>query len=129
MHIDPSDTYVLLGADGAATPMAGGGEFWSRPESDLDRIGHGWLVTEFECSEDWPTWEMHPDADEFVYLLSGEATLRLQREDGVTEVPLRERAAFVVPRGIWHTAKVLAPSRILFVTLGAGTQQRPVEPE
>ena len=36
------------------------------------------------------------------------------------------RGAVVVPKGVWHTAKVLAPSRMLFVTMGAGTQHRPV---
>jgi len=127
MSIDPSQTYVILGADGSAMEVPGGEAFWSRPESELDRFGRGWLVSEFECSADWPNWEMHPQADEFVYLLAGEAILRLQVEDGTTDIPLKGRGAVVVPRGVWHTAKVLAPSRMLFVTLGAGTQQRPSE--
>lgn len=124
--IDPSDTYVLLAADGSSAQLPGGEAFWSRPEAELDGVGRGWLVTEFECAQDWPNWEMHPNADEFVYLLSGQAILQLQGEAGVTSIPLVERAAAVVPRGTWHTAKVSAPSRMLFVTLGAGTMHRPV---
>jgi hypothetical protein len=31
----------------------------------------------------------------------------------------------IAPKGIWHIAKVATPSRMLFVTLGAGTQHRP----
>jgi hypothetical protein len=27
---------------------------------------------------------------------------------------------------VWHTARILAPSRMLFVTLGRGTEHRPV---
>ena len=73
----------------------------------------------------WTNWEMHPKADEFVYLLSGSVELLLEQTSGVQSVALRGRGAVVVPKGIWHTAKVLASSRMLFVTMGAGTEQRP----
>jgi mannose-6-phosphate isomerase-like protein (cupin superfamily) len=120
----PSETYVHLRADGAAQALPGGDRFWSRPQHDLDRLGDGWLVTEFEGASDWPHWEMHPEADEFVYLLSGEAVLVLELPTGREEVPLRGRAAVVVPRGTWHIAKMSQPSRMLFVTMGRGTQHR-----
>lgn len=126
MHFDPSETYVHLTAGGCAEQLPGGERFWSMPEPELDRFGHGWLVTEFECSSDWSNWEMHPEAEEFVYLLSGAAVLLLQQPAGLQEVPLRGRAAVVVPRGIWHTAKVSQPSRLLFVTMGRGTRHRAV---
>ena len=126
MSIDPGQTYVSLMADGSAVQVPGGDAFWSRPESELDGFGRSWLVSEFECSADWANWEMHPHADEFVYLLSGEAVFQLQGEAGVIDIPLKGRRAVVVPRGVWHTAKVSVPSRMLFVTLGAGTQHRPV---
>lgn len=124
MSIDPSQTYVLLASDGSALQVPGGEAFWSRPESELDRLGQRWLISEFECSTDWSNWEMHPHGDEFVYLLAGEVTLRLQTETGIVDVPLDGRGAVVVPRGVWHTAKVSAPSRMLFVTMGSGTQHR-----
>ena len=123
--IDPSRTYVSLSADGSAVELPGGEAFWSRPESELDRLGRNWLVTEFECSADWSSWEMHPNADEFVYLLAGEVVFQLQGDAGITSIPMKGRGAVVVPQGVWHTAKVSAPSRMLFVTLGAGTQHRP----
>jgi hypothetical protein len=31
-----------------------------------------------------------------------------------------------VPRGTWHTTKVHAPSSMLFITPGEGTQNRPL---
>ncbi len=111
--LDPSNTYFQLGANGAITSLPGGDAFWAQPEEALDGTGKDWLVTEFECASDWASWEMHPHADEFVYLLSGAATL------------VFETGAVVVPRGTWHTAEVSAPSRMLFVTMGAGTQHKP----
>jgi hypothetical protein len=48
----------------------------------------------------------------------------LEYPEGLREVVLSGSGAVVVPRGIWHTAKVLAPSRMLHVTRGAGTQLR-----
>jgi len=124
MSIDPRQTYVLLGLDGTAVQLPGGAGFWQLSESELIDSGTGWLVSEYVFEQDWPTWEMHPEADEFVYLLSGAATLYLEYADGVREIPLSGNGAVIVPRGIWHTAKVALPSRMLHVTRGAGTQTR-----
>jgi mannose-6-phosphate isomerase-like protein (cupin superfamily) len=124
MALNPQRTYVHLAA-GAATQLPGGEEFWSMPEAEMERYGNGWLVSEFEFAADWPNWEMHPHADEFVYLLSGSVEVHLEQQDGLHKVALNGSGAVVVPRGIWHTAKVTAPSRMLHVTRGAGTQLRP----
>lgn len=124
MHFDPSETYVHLTASGSAERLPGGERFWSLPQPELERFDHGWLITEFECASDWPNWEMHPEADEFVYLLSGAAVLLLEMPTGLQEAPLGGRAAVVVPRGVWHTARVTQPSRMLFVTMGRGTRHR-----
>jgi mannose-6-phosphate isomerase-like protein (cupin superfamily) len=125
MSLNPQRTYVHLAENGAATQLPGGEEFWSMPEADMERYGNGWLVSEFEFATDWPNWEMHPNADEFVYLLSGSVEVHLEQPDGLRKVALNGSGAIVVPRGIWHTAKVVAPSRMLHVTRGAGTQVRP----
>ena len=68
---------------------------------------------------------MHPEADEVVYLVSGAAVMLLEQPGGVQEVPLSGRAAVVVPKGTWHTAKVSEPCRMLFITMGRGTRHRP----
>jgi mannose-6-phosphate isomerase-like protein (cupin superfamily) len=125
MSFDPSQTYVLLAPDGSAVELPGGATFWSRPRPELEGFGQAWLVSEFEFSADWSSWEMHPHADEFVYLLDGAVLFQLQGEAGVIDIPLQGRGAVVVPRGVWHTAKVSVPSRMLFVTLGSGTEHRP----
>ena len=126
MSLDPQQTFVLLAADGTAASFPGGEEFWRLPESEMAQSGMGWLVSEYLFETDWPSWEMHPEADEFVYLLSGEANLLFEHASGVEIVSLSERGAVVVPRGIWHTAKVVTPSRMLHITRGEGTQTRSV---
>ncbi len=125
MSLNPQRTYVHLAEDGVATQLPGGEAFWSMPEAEIDRYGSGWLVSEFEFAADWPNWEMHPNADEFVYLLSGSVEMYLEQPDGLHKVALVGSGAVVVPRGVWHTAKVNVPSRMLHVTRGAGTQLRP----
>jgi mannose-6-phosphate isomerase-like protein (cupin superfamily) len=125
MPFDPREIYVRLTPDGVAEQLSGGERFWSLPESEVDRLSDGWLITEFEFTSDWSNWEMHPEAEEYVYLLSGAAVLLLEQPGGIQEVPLPGRAAVVVPKGIWHTAKVSQPSRMLFITMGRGTQHRP----
>jgi mannose-6-phosphate isomerase-like protein (cupin superfamily) len=125
MPLDPEDTYVHLAADGTSQVAAGGAAFWSLPPPEMAPFETGWLVSEFVCSEDWSNWEMHPHGDEFVYLLSGDIEFLLELPSGTSATRISGRGAVVVPRGLWHTAKVFAPSRMLFVTRGAGTQHRP----
>ncbi|MFN3789283.1 cupin domain-containing protein [Massilia sp.] len=124
MPIDPQQTYVHLAEDGSARSVPGE-SFWQLPPSELDAFGKGWLVSEFSFTQDWPSWEMHPHGDEFVYLLAGSVELLLERDSGVESIVLEGSGAVVVPRGVWHTAKVRAPSRMLHVTRGEGTENRP----
>jgi hypothetical protein len=49
----------------------------------------------------------------------------LDLPSGQRTVELRDRSAAVVPRGVWHTANVLAASEALHITRGAGTAHRP----
>jgi len=92
---------------------------------ELERVGSTWLVTEHECSENWPSWEIHPNADEFVYLIDGAATLLLEQDTAIGEIHIVGGNAVVVPKGTWHTLKTNARCRMLFVTMGAGTRNRP----
>jgi mannose-6-phosphate isomerase-like protein (cupin superfamily) len=126
LSLDPQRQYVRLAADGGAQAIEGGEAFWARPEEELDTLGRAWVVSEFECSADWPNWEMHPHADEFVYLLSGAACMLFEEATGLRSVPLQGRGAVVVPRGVWHSARVTEPSRMFFITMGAGTLRKPV---
>jgi len=124
--IDPVADYVLLGKNGATAVVDGGEKFWSLPPEQLEKFGRGWLVSEHVYTGDWPNWEVHPEADELVYVLEGNVELLLEQREGVQRVPVRGRGLVIVHRGVWHTMRVHAPSRLLHVTMGAGTRQRPV---
>ena len=56
---------------------------------------------------------------------AGDIEFRLETPEGVAAQRIAGRGAVVVPRGVWHTAKVFRPSRMLFITMGAGTEHRP----
>jgi mannose-6-phosphate isomerase-like protein (cupin superfamily) len=85
----------------------------------LGDFHHEYLVTHAMYSSDWPSWEVHPNGDEIVMLLSGRATMVLEAQDGSQEpVVLDTPGCFAfVPRGTWHTAKIHAE--------GEGTRGRP----
>jgi mannose-6-phosphate isomerase-like protein (cupin superfamily) len=127
MSFKPSESYTLLGKSGVTQVVPGGGAFWSQPEQVLEKLGEDWLVSEFSCDSDWANWEMHPNADEFVYLLEGNIEFQLELPTGIQSTRISGAGAVVVPKGVWHTAKVFAESRMLFVTMGKGTQHRPAE--
>ena len=76
--------------------------------------------------------EMHPDGDEFLYVVSGTMELILddgdQQRVGVeTTVLLRSGDAYVVPRGVWHRLESVEPSYLVHVTPGPNGGHRPLE--
>lgn len=124
---DLSEIYLLAGSTGEISTIEGGDKFWSLPPEELERHGQKWLIGEYDFDSDWPSWEMHPNGDEIVYLLSGAMDFILEENQSNRVIELRSKGLIIVPRGIWHTAKVYEPSRILGVTLGGGTRARSVE--
>ena len=118
-----ASTFAVLRPDLGVTPL----EVTPTMFEELDRRFAGFkghvLVSIFGFDKDWPTWERHPAGDEIVCLLSGRATLVL--EDG-TRIEVREPGEFVVvPKGLWHTAKTTVPTKMVFVTPGEGTENKP----
>ncbi len=122
-----SEPYVPRGDNGAADPLEVPEAFWPDLMSGKLALGPGRLVTFYEFGADWDSWEMHPNGEEIVLMISGSMDLLLERSGGVETVPLREPGGFsIVPHGIWHTAKVNAPSRAMSIAAGEGTEHRPV---
>lgn len=114
--------------------MTPGGDAVTRPRSEnfyaeLDRDfenfkGHT-LVMTFAFEKPWPTWEIHPHGDELVYLLEGDTDFLLHYPEGDVTVRVSEPGSYVVvPKNTWHTARPHAPTRMLFVTPGEGTQNQ-----
>lgn len=120
---DSLETFAVLKPDQTAQAVAVSPALYASLDQDFDGFrGHS-LMAVHEFSESWPTWERHPAGDEIVMLLSGSATMVLKTGEGEEAVTLETAGAYViVPKGVWHTAKVSEPSRMLFITPGEGTE-------
>ena len=118
-----SDTFSVLRPDLTVDAVEVTPSLYADLDADYSGfIGHS-LVSSYEFSEDWPTWERHPAGDEIVMLLSGNATLVLKTASGDEQVDLDTAGSYViVPRNTWHTARVARSARMLFITPGEGTE-------
>jgi mannose-6-phosphate isomerase-like protein (cupin superfamily) len=70
--------------------------------------------------------ELHPDADELLYLISGAVDIDLELESGDRVVPLAAGQAIVVPRGTWHLIRMREPGQLINITPGPGGDHRPL---
>jgi len=125
--LDLKSTNVVLHGRKPAVPVAVTPSLYA----DLDRRFNGFkgrsLVALHRFSGNWPTWERHPAGDEIVCLLSGRARLLLQLKRRRQVIRLEKPGAFaIVPKGVWHTARISRPTRMLFITPGEGTQNLPL---
>ncbi|WOJ98083.1 cupin [Congregibacter brevis] len=88
------------------------------------------LVACHEFDADWGSWEMHPAGDELVVLMSGRVTMILLNGETETSLSLEEPGSYVVvPKGLWHTALIAEPTKMLFMTPGEGTLHAEVPPK
>jgi mannose-6-phosphate isomerase-like protein (cupin superfamily) len=84
-------------------------------EFDGRLVGH--LTVEAAGERD--EWEMHPEQDEFLYLLEGAIDVLLRGDvesDDEQIIHLSQGEACVVPKGIWHRQVVVEPCKMLFIT-------------
>jgi mannose-6-phosphate isomerase-like protein (cupin superfamily) len=70
--------------------------------------------------------EMHPDADELLYLVSGRIRVRLELGDENREAEVRAGQALAIPKGTWHQIIVDEPGQLINVTPGPGGLNRPL---
>ena len=120
-----TDTRLVMGPDGEATPLEVTPSFFEGLDEQFGHFAGHMLVSRFDFDEPWPTWEMHPKGDEFVYLLSGDVDLLLKTDAGEKVLHVDQPGAYiVVPKGTWHTARSNAPTSMLFITPGEGTENR-----
>jgi mannose-6-phosphate isomerase-like protein (cupin superfamily) len=133
--IDLSKNYLLLEPDGTSAVLPGGGDFWSQllsgkaTDPGIQRLmgsEKGRLLAALPMGADWTHWEMHPAGDEILFMLEGKATFVLELSDGLKEIALGAGRLLVIPQGVWHTAKVSQPGRLMAITAGLRTQHRPM---
>jgi quercetin dioxygenase-like cupin family protein len=121
-----ADTFVALDDAGRARPLPVTPQFWENLTSG--RLGQfSRMISQFAFDSDWDTWEKHPAGEEFVCLLEGDVDFILEQPGGEKVITLNQPGSFVlVPKNTWHTAKVRRPSKMLFVTPGEGTENKPI---
>ena len=120
-----NSTFVVLDDTGNATPIAVSDHFYEKLEQQFGDFKGKRLISHYTFEQDWDSWERHPAGEEFVYLLSGQIDFVLEQDGGEEVVSLDTPGQYIlVPRGVWHTAKVHTPSSVLFITPGEGTQSR-----
>ena len=122
MRPRPFSKFVHLERDSASTPLKLDRDFWINLRKDPPK---GRLAGGVRLRRN-TGWEMHPDGDEFLILLSGRIDLVLDEGEQERTVNLRAGKAYIVPRGVWHRQLVREPSELLFFTPGPRTEHRPV---
>jgi mannose-6-phosphate isomerase-like protein (cupin superfamily) len=122
-----ASTYLKLRPDARAEALPVTANFW--PDLIQGRFGdfhNEYLVTMHSFDAKWPHWEMHPNGDEIVCLISGSVDMTLDQAGELSTVSLRKVGDFVlVEKGAWHIANPLAATTLLFISAGEGTTHRP----
>jgi quercetin dioxygenase-like cupin family protein len=127
MKHDLASTFVVLQPDQQTALVQNGPSVFE----ELDRRFGGFkghvLIATFAFDADWTTWERHPAGDEIVCLLAGKVAIVLEHGNAEEVVRLQQPGEYVVvPKGTWHTARTSVPTKMLFVTPGEGTENKPV---
>jgi mannose-6-phosphate isomerase-like protein (cupin superfamily) len=120
-------TYLRLRPDNSAEPLPVNAEFWPKLMSgQLGTFHRESLVTMVSFESPWNNWEMHPNGDEIVCLVSGKVSMVLEIR-GVEQIAklLAPGDYVLVPKGTWHTARTNEKCTMFFVTPGEGTEHRP----
>lgn len=118
--------HLGLGGRAASQPRFTGMEWYAdyiaRTASDG---AEGRLVSCYDFSESWTSWEMHPAGDELVICTAGAITLIQEDAGGARNVVTLMAGDYAInAAGVWHTADVDREATVLFVTAGFGTQHR-----
>jgi mannose-6-phosphate isomerase-like protein (cupin superfamily) len=120
-----NSTFVVIDDENNAIPIAVGDRFYEKLDQQFGDFKGKRLIAYYTFEQDWDSWERHPAGEEFVCLLSGQIDFVLEQDGGEEVVSLNTPGQYIlVPRGVWHTAKVHTSSSVLFITPGEGTQSR-----
>ena len=123
--IDLSRTFVHLAEQGDAQPIELTPRFWRESSASplYDRVVGAF---QFDCAEDLHSsmQEMHPEADELLFLVSGAVDVILQEGGAERTVALGAGQAAIVPRGVWHRLVMREPGKLLFINSRTGMESR-----
>ncbi len=118
--------HLGLGARAEAQPEFTGMDWYAAYAERTEADGaEGRLVSLYSFSENWTSWERHPQGEEVVICTAGEITLIQETPSGTARVTLGPGDYAINPRGVWHTADVAGAATALFITAGMGTEHKP----
>lgn len=125
-RLDEHCIHLGLGARAEPQPPFDGMDWYQDYAQRVASDGaEGRLVSQYEFTESWTSWEMHPHGDEVVICIAGELTLVQEFPDGKTETVTLTAGHYAInPPGVWHTADIAAPATAIFITAGEGTEHR-----
>lgn len=75
-----------------------------------------------------PGWEMHPDTDEFFYVIDGTVEITLLQSTGPEHHVAPAGSSFVVPRGIWHKPGAPEGAKFIYFTPGQSLYSESEDP-
>lgn len=113
-----------LEAHDIAARIADAGELDFRSLGDFNGGGAG----VFRSGVGVSPWEMHPDGDEFLHLISGVVDVEVLSARSRKIVQLNAGSAVVVPRGHWHRHIVKSPAVEIYVTPGRSLHSEADDP-
>lgn len=120
-----SKTPIILTPGLEAITKSMSEKFYQELDSEFGGFKGHVLVISYQFDQPWGVWEMHPHGDEIVYLLSGGTDFVLRTQTGEKTIRVDQVGDYVVvPKGMWHTANPHAPTSMLFITPGEGTENR-----
>lgn len=119
--------HLGLGATAVPQPEFTGMDWYEGYGARHDGDGaEGRLVSMYSFTEDWDSWECHPNGTEVVLCTAGRMTLHQEMADGsAATVTIGPGEYAINPPGAWHTADVEGEATALFITSGLGTMRRP----
>ena len=119
--------HLGLGATAVPQPEFTGMEWYEAYaiRNEADGV-EGRLVGLHSFTEDWPSWECHPNGHEVVVCTAGRMTLHQEMADGSkASVTIGPGEYAINPPGAWQTADIDGEATALFITAGWGTTHRP----
>ncbi len=75
-----------------------------------------------------PGWEMHPDTDEFFYIIEGTFEITLLESTDPEHYTAPAGTSFIVPRGIWHKPGAPEGAKFIYFTPGETLYSEETDP-
>jgi len=124
-QLDLVRTFVHIDNAGNAKPVKVTSSFWRDTSAKYARVLGAF---DFKSNDDLHSsmQEVHPEADEVLFLASGAIDVLIEEAGVERVVSLEAGQAAVVARGLWHRLVMRRPGKLLFINSRAGMQGRDV---